>query len=206
MDETDALIDAARERLVELGLDVSLRRESAAHVRADATVALRLSGSRQRFAVYARPAVRLREVLEASAAAGGSTGPVLVVARWISAAMGARLREAGICFLDSVGNAWIRFGAVHIEISGRPRPPAAPREAGSLLTPANRRVIAALLADPALEVAPLRELAAAAGVSVGQAHKSVTLLAEAGYPRDRLDPAQRAALADVLQTIESLGG
>jgi len=258
MDETDALIDAARARLIELGLDVSLRRESAPHVRADATVALRLGGSRQRFAVHARSAVRLRDVLEAR----DSAGPVLVVARWISAKVGAQLREIGIAYVDSVGNASVRFGTVLIEVSGRKRPAVGGFEArsartstggegsartstggegsartstggrastsgvsvvevrgapatslettrartGRLLTPANRRVIAALLDDPGLETATLRELAEAAGVSLGQAHKSVTLLGAAGYHREHLDEAQRAALRGVLDAVQAVGG
>jgi hypothetical protein len=72
-----------------------------------------------------------------------------------------------------------------------------------LLTPANRRVITALLQDPALASAPLREVAAAAGVSLGQAHKSVSLLASAGYHRERMDEGQRAALAGVLQAVDA---
>jgi hypothetical protein len=66
-------------------------------------------------------------------------------------------------------------------------------------------VITALLEDPSLETATLRELAAAAGVSVGQAHKSVALLASAGYHRGHLDEAQRAALSGVLAAVAGLG-
>lgn len=64
--------------------------------------------------------------------------------------------------------------------------------AGRLLTPASRRVITPLLDDPRLEIAPLRVLAEAAGVSVGQTHKSVMLLTGAAYPREQLDETQRA--------------
>jgi hypothetical protein len=207
-DVAESLVEAARSHLVEWGLDCSVRYERSPLVRADATLALRWAGTRQRLAVHAMTSVRLAAVL-AAADAGGTGDPVLVVAPWISPKVGAQLRGLGIAYVDSVGNASLRFGTVLIEVVGRKRPsreraePVARR--GRLLTPANRRVIGALLADPGLEVAPLRELAAAAGVSVGQAHKSVSLLAAAGYHRDRMDEAQRAALAGVLAAVGTLG-
>jgi len=207
---TDALVEAARRFLEAYGVDCSLRYERSPRVRADATLALRWGGARQRFAVHALPSVRLTAVLAAAGEAGAGQ-QVLVVAPWISPRVGAQLREIGIAYVDSVGNASLRFGTVLIEVSGRRRPaaeavpaaletPAASRP-GRLLTPANRRVILALLDEPLLETAPLRELAAVAGVSVGQAHKSVALLAAAGYHRDHLDQAQRAALRGVLDAV-----
>lgn len=221
----ESLVEAARSHLAGCGIDCSVRYERSPLVRADATLALRWGGTRQRLAAHAMGSVRLTAVLAAAASASGAGDPVLIVAPWISPKVGARLREIGIAYVDSVGNASVRFGTVLIEVVGRPRPidrlrgrptDAEPVEApldklgvraraGRLLTPANRRVIGALLADPGLETAPLRELAAAAGVSVGQAHKSVTLLAAAGYHRDRMDEAQRTALAGVLRAIEALG-
>jgi hypothetical protein len=207
--DDEELVECARAFLEERGVDCSVRYERSPLVRAAATLALRWGGSRQRFAVHAMAAVRLTEVL---AAVAETTAPVLVVAPWISARVGEQLRAVGAGYVDSAGNASVRFGTVLIEVSGRPRPrraPAAPAAAtaggagrgGRLLTPANRRVIGALLAEPALETAPLRDLAAAAGVSLGQAHKSVALLGEAGYHRDRLDERQRAALAGVLAAV-----
>jgi len=211
--ETDELVEAARDHLLGYGLDCSLRHERSPLVAADATLALRWRGARQRFAVHAMRSVRLAAVLSAAAEAG-SAAPVLIVAPWISPRMGAQLREIGIAYVDAVGNASLRFGAVLIEVSGRKRPVRAPEAerpeadrpamSGRLLTPANRRVIAALLGDPLLESAPLRELAAAADVSVGQAHKSVALLAAAGYHRGHLDEPQRAALAGVLDALAGL--
>lgn len=211
----EPLVEAARSFLVERGVDCSVRYERSALVRADATLALRWGGARQRFAVHAMASVRLAGVL---AAADQSGEPVLIVAPWISPKVGEQLRAAGIGYVDSVGNASVRFGTVLIEVSGRKRPGASPPEvrslearspgaqaprSGRLLTPANRRVIIALLEEPALASAPLREVAAAAGVSLGQAHKSVSLLASAGYHRERMDESQRAALAGVLRAVDA---
>lgn len=211
------LVDAVRTHLGEYGVDCTVRVERSPLVRADATLALRWGASHQRFALHTMPAIRLARVL----AARDESPHVLVSAPWISARVGAQLREAGVAYVDSVGNASVRFGTVLIEVAGRPRPPrSSPTEAGSegqqaegsagrrtaLLTPANRKVVAALLAEPALGQATLRELAAAAGVSLGQAHKASALLGDAGFHRDRLSDAQRDALADVLAAVDGLGG
>jgi|SRR5580765_4926967 len=194
----DEIIDAACDRLAEHGLEVFVRREQRPQG-PDATVALRWGGVRQRFSLYGVPAVRLAHVLTVR----GGADPALVAAPWISPRMGAQLRAAQVAYVDSVGNASIRFGPVLVEVSGRPRPPrpaeqAPPVRLRQLVTPANSRVVAALLDDPALGGAGLRELSAAAGVSLGQAHKTATLLAEAGFHRDRLRPDQIATLQNLL--------
>lgn len=204
---TDELIDAVSDRLVEHGLEVFVRRERGPHA-ADATLALRWGGVRQRFSLYGAPAVRLARVLAArDGAAREGAAPALVAAPWISPRMGAQLRAAQVAYVDSVGNASLRFGPVLIEVSGRARPPrpvTAPTSVRlrQLVTPANARVVTALVADPALGAATLRDLAAAAGVSLGQAHKTASLLAEAGYHRDRLHADQITTLQNLLDIAD----
>ena len=209
MTSTKTLVEAVRGHLGEYGVECTVRVERSPLVLADATLALRWGASHQRFSLYAMPAIRVSQLL----AAREESPHVLVTAPWVSPRIGAQLREADVCYVDSVGNASVRFGTVLIEVSGRPRPPRATedieagergRRTASLLTPANRRVIAALVADPVLGQATLREIAAAAEVSLGQAHKASALLAEAGFHRDRLGEAQVAALADLLAAVDGL--
>lgn len=233
--ETD-LVESVRGTLEGWGVDCTIRYEPSPLIRADATLALRWGGARQRFAIHALSSVRMAAVL---AAVGEASLPVLIAAPWISPRMGAQLQAVGIAYVDSVGNASLRFGTVLIEVTGRKRPPvvevrgghSAPTPApglnavafdaggfeagtarsttgrsGRLLTPAHRKVIAALVADASLETAPLRDVAAAAGVSVGQAHKTVALLASAGYHRGHLADAQRESLTGVLDAVAALEG
>ncbi|WP_300681242.1 hypothetical protein [Nocardioides sp.] len=201
MVDVNDLMEAVRRHIESAGPECSVRLENSplSAADADATIALRWGGSRQRFAVHVMERVRMERVLAARADRGG-----MVVAPWISTTMGRRLSEAGVAWADSVGNMAIRFGMVLLEVSGRPRP-AAPAQVGppvrsvSLLTPANARVIEALIADPSVRDGSLRALAAVAEVSVGQAHKASTLLASAGFHRDRLGPDQIEALARLVQ-------
>jgi hypothetical protein len=101
-------------------------------------------------------------------------------------------------YLDAAGNAWIQFGDVLIDVRGRPRPADAPRppDTGNLFSPGRAQVIMALLAWPDLWDAPRREVAAAAGVSLGQTHNTLALLAETGYDRHGARSG-RASLVDL---------
>lgn len=119
--------------------------------------------------------------------------PVLVFTTFVSPRTAEALRGSRVQYLDTAGNAWIRFGDVLIDVRGRPRPHDAPARihaAGNLFSTGRAKVVFALLAWPELWDATRREIAHAAGVSLGQAHNTLTLLAEAGYGRDRARPEQ----------------
>ena len=94
------------------------------------------------------------------------------------------LRRTGVQYLDYAGNAWVEFGDVLIDVQGRPRPAEVSQSApvtGNLFSRGRMQVIFALLAWPELWDKPQRDLARTAGVSLGQAHNTLGLLAEAGY-------------------------
>jgi hypothetical protein len=111
--------------------------------------------------------------------------PVLVFTTFISTRTADPFRRADVQYLDTAGNAWIRFGDVLVDVRGRPRPDrtdqAPTQAAGNLFSAGRAQVAFALLAWPQLWHAPRRDLAHAAQVSVGQAHNTLSLLAAAGY-------------------------
>ena len=65
---------------------------------------------------------------------------------------------------------------------------------GNLFSSSRAQVVLALLAWPRLWDAPQREVAHAAGVSLGRAHNTLALLADAGYDREQ----RRGGRADLL--------
>lgn len=106
------------------------------------------------------------------------------------------LREAGISFVDSIGNAHVEFENVLIDVRGKR--PTDVHAIDSLSFPAHgtsnlfsvkrSQVIFALLQWPELSEGPLRDLAEAAGVSMGLVQTTLEMLAQAGYvgsTRDR---------------------
>ena len=118
--------------------------------------------------------------------AHGAEPPTLVFTSFMSPRSAQALRRAGVQYLDLVGNAWVQFDGVLLDVRGRPRPDEmavpAHRPAGNLFSTARAQVAFALLAWPPLWEATRRDLPHAAGVSLGQAHNALALLTENGVP------------------------
>ncbi len=194
-DATDRLMRAADERLREFG--ITLHREPhdaegrAANVdaRIDAVVTLSHAEARARYAVVAKDSMTL------SALAKGTFPPLpyplLIVGNRISRRSAAAFRDAGVQFIDALGNAFLAFGSVRIEVQGRTEatapdstsinPIVPPRRPANIFSPRRSQVILALLTWPELSAAKVRDIARAAGVSVGQAHDALTQLDQAGF-------------------------
>jgi hypothetical protein len=132
-----------------------------------------------------------------AARVAGADLPILVFTTYAAPRTIDTFRRAGVHYLDAAGNAWITFGDVFIDVRGRSRPDqiAAPKRVkGNLFSSGRAQVVCALLAWPDLWHAGRREVAHAAGVSVGQAHNALVLLAEAGYDGGEIPPRQTLLL------------
>lgn len=97
-------------------------------------------------------------------------------------------RHEGVNYLDAAGNAHLEFGGVLIDVRGR-RQPAPPDDDAKLVVTnlfatKKAQVIFALLSWPELVAAPLRMIAGAAGVSLGQAQETVVQLERTRFLRE----------------------
>jgi hypothetical protein len=158
------------------------------------TVRLTRGTSTQAYRLLYGPTVSLADARPAS----GAEPPTLVFTSFIAPRSAEAFRRAGVQYLDMVGNAWVEFDGVLLDVRGRPRPDdlavPAHKPAGNLFSTARAQVAFALLAWPPLWEATRRDLAHAAGVSLGQAHNALALLTEAGYRRDPARPGQTKLL------------
>lgn len=150
-----------------------------------ANALLTRGATRQRYALLVNRPDRLEDVTRLRRV----EGPAMLFAAFLPQRTATALRNAGVQYVDSAGNAWIEFGDLLIDIRGRSRPPRSsappPRTvAVNLFSAARAKVVFALIAWPELWDAPRRDLAAAAGVSVGLVHDTVTRLRETGLDRD----------------------
>ncbi|WP_317762798.1 type IV toxin-antitoxin system AbiEi family antitoxin [Rhodococcus opacus] len=123
--------------------------------------------------------------------------PILVVGERITERSATSLRDLRIQYIDNLGNAYIEFGDVYIDVRGRrpkPRDPESrsdyddnvrhepsPRSAHNLFSPRRSQVVFALLTWPHLAASRVRDIATAAGVSMGQAHDTLSMLDDAGF-------------------------
>lgn len=123
--------------------------------------------------------------------------PLLVIGDRIDRRNATALREAGIQFVDTRGNAFITFGNVLIEVQGRtgpaPAEDAGPRQQTNLFSSRRSQVILALLTWPELSTAKVRAVAETAGVSTGQAHDALVRLEEGGFVTPVTRTLDRAA-------------
>lgn len=95
----------------------------------------------------------------------------LICAQWIAETAAEELRQAGLCYVDTVGNAYFaRRPQLLIDVRGR-RPETKIRpEPGRIVEAGGLKVCHLLLAQPEMLVQPLRVIAEKAGVALGTAH------------------------------------
>lgn len=182
-------------RLDDLGVTVKVASAlPARHGIQVANVRLRRGASSQEYNLVYAPSVRVADTGRAE----DVELPRLVFTTFLAPKSAEAFRRAGVQYLDNAGNAWIRFGDVLVDVRGQHRPASAERPArttaGNLFSTGRAQVALALLAWPQLWEAPQRELAHAAGVSLGQTHNTLTLLTEAGYGPDRARPGRTELL------------
>jgi hypothetical protein len=109
----------------------------------------------------------------------------ILVADYVNLKMAARLRQAGIEFIDTAGNAFIKTPAFHIQVMGNRKPHPAAEGAGPRklrgFTAAGLRVTYQFLCKPELATAPYREIALEAGVALGTVGNVIDDLVAAGF-------------------------
>jgi hypothetical protein len=183
------LLDIARDRLAEFGITLEI--DSLDHPRdagVDAIVTLSRTDARARYAAE----VKVPMTLSALARQSSSVPyPRLIVGDRISRRSAVAYRGAGIQFVDALGNAFITFGSVLVDVQGRTEPIDQSMRGGAtarrshqptnLFSPGRAQVILALLAWPELAGGRVREVANAAGLSVGQTHDALGRLEQAGF-------------------------
>ncbi|WP_433372994.1 type IV toxin-antitoxin system AbiEi family antitoxin [Actinoplanes sp. CA-142083] len=187
-DGTERLLQPARERLRELGItleEVSPAPESDRGV--DTLVVLSRGGNTAAYSVQVKVPMTLTSV-----ARERSTGPhpLLVVGDRISRRSADAFRDANIQFIDALGNAFIVFGNVYVDVRGRTDSAdqadayshrSSARQSVNLFSRGRAQVILALLSWPELAGERRREIANAAGTSVGQTHEVLGQLEKAGF-------------------------
>jgi hypothetical protein len=151
----------------------------------DALVAVGAQGERHIFAAGAKrtatPAT-INIALQRLATMAPNHKPIFITA-YVNPKQAQELKERGIAFIDTVGNAYIHAGQVYVYIRGnRPEEPAgAPRQATRAFQATGLRVLFGFLHNPALLNANYRDIARATGVAHGTVGWVLTDLREAGY-------------------------
>lgn len=110
-----------------------------------------------------------------------ATGPVrdqLLVFPELAPQAQAEIRQAGMNYLDTVGNGWLQSDGLVVRLVGRKVRPATQRSGFSA---AECKVVFALLASPVLRAAPTREIAAWSGTSLHTVARAFDRLDAEGF-------------------------
>jgi hypothetical protein len=113
-------------------------------------------------------------------------GPTALVAHYINPSQADKLRELGIEFFDTAGNAFLQEEGLYVFVSGRKAgiEKPLPRRARAF-NPTGSRLLFTLLCHPGLEDKPYRDLAKTAGISLGAVDWIMNDLKSLGYLVDQ---------------------
>lgn len=148
------------------------------------TVALPTNEGQKVLPVHIKQGARA-EVLPAEAQQLHDRFPegVVVAQTYINPGMASRYRRLGLFYADLAGNAWIRQPGLYLFVEGRRRPASAPDSVAGPrpMTTSWLRLGYVLMARPSLSDVPIRQLADAAGLSVGATHRALDELTAQGH-------------------------
>lgn len=105
----------------------------------------------------------------------------LIVAHYVNLIMAERLKEKGIWFLDSVGNAYIKHPQLFIYIKGNKPTEKPTTRASRAFYPSGLKIVYAFLCDPELVNGPYREIAEIADVALGTVGWIINDLTQLGH-------------------------
>ena len=153
--------------------------------RADARIMLRRGQEEWHFRVEAKPWLTRENVGTIVRRIGDDRKGLLLVTRYVTPTLATQLRELGLAFMDTAGNAFIDEPGLLIFVTGnRPREKH-PREGVTrLFRPAGLRVLFALLCNPGLERRTYREIAAMADTALGTINWTMRDLMMMGFMID----------------------
>lgn len=113
---------------------------------------------------------------------GKYPGQVLLITRYVNGQMAEQLKENGVEFIDTAGNAYINQPQLYLFIKGnRPSETLTKTPLKRTFQPAGLRVIYAFLSNTGLENKPYREIAVTTGVALGTVGWLMRELKELGY-------------------------
>ncbi len=153
--------------------------------RADCLLRMVMHGKEIRYYVEVKPNVTKTDKLLVMMRKGGFEHPFLLVAKYINGQMAEQLKQDGIEFIDTAGNAFINQPPLYIFVKGN-RPPDIVKHipVKRAFKPAGLRTIYTFLCNPGLENKTYREIAAVTDVALGTVNWIMKELKELGYLLD----------------------
>jgi hypothetical protein len=146
---------------------------------ADELLELQQGEQSARFVAIVKPHLRLVHLAALREMRAHLPHPLLVITDHVTAPLAQELREEGLPFLDTAGNAFLETSSWFVLVIGQPKPTAPPRERP--LPSSVWRVAYVLLRCPSAEKQRVRVLAEQAGVAPSAAQGAIEALEARGW-------------------------
>jgi hypothetical protein len=182
LDAERALVEQALDTLRQLGVEAQIDRDRPKDRHLDYTATLRRGAKRAPFQIEAKRALRPGTLGPVLLRLKGLKPPALLVTDYVTPQMAKLLRDAGVAFADTAGNAYLEFGGNILYVTGN-APEQRPRaeQIVRAFQATGLRVVFALLCAPELVARPTRELAAMLDVANGTIGRVIDDLAHLGF-------------------------
>ena len=185
----DILVQAVNSLADSTGLQAAIEAmEPGPRIGADAIINLRDENKRWRFYVEVKPHLTSHTLGSAIAAVfqiKKEHNSAALVSAYINSSQADKLRQLGIEFFDTAGNASFQQKGLRVFITGRK--PQASKSLGRparAFNPTGSRLVFALLCQPGLENKSYREMAKEAGISLGAVNWIMNDLKSLGHLSD----------------------
>jgi hypothetical protein len=185
----DILVQAVHSLADSTGLQAAIEAmEPRQRVGADAIVNLKDENKRWRYYVEVKPQLTshtLGSAIAAVAQIKKEHHSAALVSSYVNPSQADKLRQLGIEFFDTAGNASFQQKGLHVFITGRK--PQAQKSLGRparAFNPTGSRLVFALLCQPGLENKSYREMAKEAGISLGAVNWIMNDLKSLGHLLD----------------------
>ena len=177
-----AFVDRALDTLRNLGVDARVDRERPKDRRLEYTATLRRGAKRAPFQVEVKRTLRPATLGPVLLRLQGLKPPALLLTDYATPQMARLLRDAGIAFADTAGNAYLEFAGNILYVTGN-APEQRPRveKVVRAFQATGLRVVFALLCAPELVKRPTRQLAATLRVANGTVGRVIDDLAHLGF-------------------------
>ncbi len=170
--ETEILqlaLEAFRKAVFPVQADLEVLEREIAHTREihpDLILNMILKGKKHRFAAEVKTTLPKAQMQLLAVQRRMMKDPLLLVTRYANPVMAEELKQNGIGFIDTAGNAFIGRHPVHIFVKGNKlRKKPAKTEVKRIFKAAGLKMIFAFLCDPALVERTYRDMADGAGVA-----------------------------------------
>jgi hypothetical protein len=182
LDAERALVERALDTLRNLGVEARIGRDRPNDRRLHYTATLQRGVKRAPYQIEARRALRPATLGPVLLRLQGLRPPALLLTDYVTPQMATLLRDAGVAFADTVGNAYLEFGGNILYVTGN-APEQKPRHEKVVraFQATGLRVVFALLCAPEVIKRPTRELAAMLAVANGTVGRVIDDLAHLGF-------------------------